>query len=117
MGKPRPTINEQENNMPGAHVAGTLATGSSASSGGNPSNVCVVPSGRTQMRLTLIGCDASNSVKTQKRTTPGGGWVDQATYSSNQSATAVTVAPGEEWRLLTIAQQAIREIKYVLDAI
>jgi hypothetical protein len=103
--------------MPGANVGGTLTTGSTASNGINPSNVCVIPSGRTQMRLTLTGCDASNTVKTQKRTTPGGAWVDQTTYTSNQSATAITVAAGEEWRLLTIAQQAIREIRYLLDAL
>ena len=101
--------------MSSSFAAGTFTTGSTASTGGNASQVCIVPTGRTQMLLTLTGCDASNSVKTQKRTA-GGVFADQTTYTSNQSATAITVATGEEWRLLTIAQQAIREIRYELNA-
>ncbi len=102
--------------MSSSFAAGTFATGSSPSTGGNAGQVCIVPTGRTSMLLTLTGCDASNSVKTQKRTSPGGAWVDQTTYTSNQSATSITVATGEEWRLITIAQQAIREIRYELNA-
>ena len=102
--------------MPGPYIAGTFTTGRSASTGGNPSDVCNIPAGRTSMKLTLSGCDASNSVKSQKRTSPGGAFVDQTTYTTNQNAAAVTVAAGEEWRLVTLAQQAIREIRYALDA-
>jgi hypothetical protein len=102
--------------MSGPIVAASFTTGGNASTGGNPSDVCVIPTSRTQMRITLTGCDASNSVKSQKRTTPGGTFVDQTTYTTNQNATPIVVVAGEEWRLITIAQQAIREIRYVLDA-
>jgi len=102
--------------MSSSFAAGTFATGSTASTGGNAGEVCIVPTGGTSMLLTLVGCDASNSVKTQKCTSPGGSWVDQTTYTSNQSATPITVATGEEWRLLTVAQQAIHEIRYELNA-
>lgn len=102
--------------MSGPYIAGTFSTGSNASTGGNTSDVCNIPTAKTSMLLTLTGCDASNTLKSQRRTTPGGAWVDQTTYSSNQSATPITVAGEQEWRLITIAQQAIREIRYVLDA-
>lgn len=102
--------------MSGPYTAGTFSTGSNASTGSNPSDVCNIPTTKTSMLLTLTGCDASNTLKSQRRTTPGGAWVDQTTYSSNQSATPITVAGEQEWRLITVAQQAIREIRYVLDA-
>lgn len=102
--------------MPGPFVAGTFSTGSAASSGGTPSDVCVINAGRTQLKLTLTGLDASNSVKTQKRTAPGSPFVDQTTYTSNQNATPVSVTTGEEWRLITVAMQPIRDIRYALDA-
>lgn len=101
--------------MPGPHIAGTFANGSVAATQ-HASDVCHIPTGRTQMRLTLTGCSASNTVKTQKRTTPGGAFVDQTTYNSDQAGTSITVAAGEEWRLVTVARQAIHEIRYVLDA-
>ena len=101
--------------MPGPQIQGTFTTGGSASTGGNTSDVCCIPTGRTQMKLSLTGCDASNTVKSQKRQA-GGVFVDQTTYNTNQSNTVVTVATGEEWRLFTLAQQAVREIRYVLDA-
>ena len=102
--------------MPGPNVQGTFATAQNAVSG-NASDVLVVHSSTTTMRLTLAGLDASNTVKTQKRTTPGAAFVDQTTYSSDQNATSVGVAVGEEWRLMKVVQQAVRDIRYVLDAL
>lgn len=93
---------------------GTLTTGSAASVG-NPGNVLIVPTGMTNMKLTLEGLDGSNTVKTQKRTTPGGAWVDQTTYNSNQAAVNVTVATGEEWRIISVTAQAVREVRYKLS--
>lgn len=95
-------------------LAGTFATGS-LGIGGQVSGPLPIPASKTQMRLTLTGLDASNTVKTQKRTSPGGAWADQTTYNSNQNAVAVTVVPGEEWRVASVAMQAIREIRYALD--
>ena len=103
--------------MSGPTAAGTFATASTAIGvGSQVSDVCVINTGRTSMRLTITGADASNRVRTQKRTSPGGAFVDQTTYNTNQSATSIPVVAGEEWRLITVAMQPIREIRYMLDA-
>ena len=80
------------------------------------SDVCVIDAGRTTMRLTLIGLDAAHTVRTQKRTSPDAAFVDQITYSSDQNAIAISVVPGEEWRLVKVSQQSSRDIRYDLDA-
>jgi hypothetical protein len=67
------------------------------------------------MKLTLTGLDGSNTVKTQKRTTPGGTFADQTTYNSDQASTVVTVAHGEEWRILQVTQQATKDIRYRMN--
>lgn len=97
--------------MPGPNIQGTFATGQNAASG-NASDSLTVPTGFTTMRLTLTGLDGSNTVKTQKRTTPGGAWADQTTYNSNQSNVGVTVVAGEEWRVSGVTQQALKDIRY-----
>jgi hypothetical protein len=80
--------------MPGPMEQGTLTTGSVPITAAqlNGGDVLCVPTGMTAMRLTLTGLDGSNTVKTQKRTTPGGTFVDQTTYNSNQSSVSVPVA-------------------------
>ena len=100
--------------MSSSIASGTFSTGSAASAG-NTSDVCIVPSGKTSMRLTVTGLNGSNTAKTQMRTA-GGAWADQTTYSSDQNGTSVTVAGGQEWRLFQITQQAIRDVRYKLDA-
>jgi hypothetical protein len=100
--------------MPGPNIQGTFATGAVAASG-NASDVMVVPTNVTSMKLSLTGLDASNTVKTQKRVTSSTAWVDQTTYNSNQSAVTVTVAANEEWRVLGITQQVLKDIKYTLS--
>jgi hypothetical protein len=101
--------------MPGAHVAGSFATGRTASLG-QLSDVCVIPHSRTAMLLTITGADASNTVKTQKRASSSVAWGDVTTYNSNQSAVSVAVVANEEWRLAQVTQQPIRDIRFVLDA-
>lgn len=95
-------------------IAGTFTTGSVAAPG-EISDTLVILEGRTSFRLTLTGLDASNTVKTQKRTSPGGTWVDQVTYNANQNAVSVPAAQREEWRLWQVTQQPVRDVKYVLD--
>lgn len=99
--------------MAGPNVQETFTTGSTASVG-NASDTMVVPTGVTSAKLTTVGLDGSNTVKTQKRTSPGGAWVDQTTYSSDQTNTAITVAAGEEWRLVQVTQQATKDVRYKL---
>lgn len=95
-------------------IAGSFSTGSTAAAG-QASDALVIDARRTTLLLTLVGLDGSNTVKSQKRATPGGAWVDQTTYNSDQAAVSVAVAEREEWRLLTVAQQAIRTISYRLE--
>lgn len=99
--------------MTGAVISETFSTGSNPVSG-NASDTLIVPANVTTMRLTVDGLDASNTVKTQKRTA-GGTWSDQTTYNSNQLNVAVAVVAGEEWRLVGVTQQAIRDIRYKLS--
>lgn len=95
-------------------VQGTFATGSTASVG-NASDSLVIHSSITTMRLTLTGLDGSNTIKTQKRTTPGGAFADQTTYNADQTNVAVTVAAGEEWRVVQVSQQATKDMRYKLS--
>ena len=96
-------------------VQGTFATGSNATSG-NASDVLVIPTSTTTARLTTTGLDASNTIKTQKNTAPGTAWVDQTTYNSDQTNVAVTVAAGEQWRIVGVTQQAFKDVKYKFSA-
>ena len=95
-------------------VQGTFATGPT-SSVGNVSDSLLIHSSITTMRLTLVGLDGSNTVKTQKRTSPGGSFVDQTTYNSAQTFVAVTVAAGEEWRVFQVTQQVQRDVQYKMS--
>ena len=76
------------------NVKGSFASGASVQIGETSAEL-VIPSGFTTMKLTTVGLDASNTVKTQKSTNSGAAWADQTTYNSDQTATAVTVAHGE----------------------
>lgn len=96
-------------------VSGTFANGQSVGVG-IASDVLVIPSGVTAMRLTLGGAiDASNTVKTRKSTNNGLTFSDVTTYNSAQNGTAITVADGEQWIVETVAGQALKEISYKLS--
>lgn len=98
------------------NVKGTFISAQSVNLG-QVSDVLVVPTGRTSLRLNLGGTlDASNTVKTQKSTNQGQTWADQTTYNAAQVNTAVAVADGEQWRLAIGAQQALKAIDYSLSA-
>jgi hypothetical protein len=97
--------------MAGPNLQETFTTGATGSVG-NASDVLTVPTGTTSAKLTTVGLDTNNTIKSQKRTTPGGAWVDQTTYNSDQTNTAVTVAAGEEWRLVQVTQQATKDVRY-----
>lgn len=103
--------------MAGPNVQATFATGGASITAqqSDGSDAVQVPTGTTTMRVTISGLDASNTVRTQRRTTPGGTWVNQTLYSANQSGSAVTVVAGEEWRLVQVTQQATRDILYKLS--
>lgn len=103
--------------MSNATVSGSFAASANSTVGcaGVASDICDVPYDYTTMRVTLTGLDASNTVKTQKNTSPGGAWVDQVTYNSNQANIAVTVSKTEQWRLVCVAQQPGKEIRYKLS--
>lgn len=100
--------------MPGPLVQGTFATGANPVAG-NASDVLDVPTGNTSMKLTTLGLDVNNTIKTQKIIAPGTAWVDQTTYNSDQTATVVTVAAGEQWRVVGVTQQARIDIRYKMS--
>ncbi len=96
-------------------VKGSFTSGQSVNIG-QASDVLVIPSGVVAMALTLGGAiDASNTCKTQKSTDNGQTWADQTTYNSAQAAVAVTVAHGEQWRLVAVAAQALKAIDYTMS--
>lgn len=97
------------------NVKGTFASGNSSGIGMN-SDALVIPNNNTVLKLTTVGLDASNTVKTQKSTNNGQIWVDQATFSADQTNLSVAVVSGEQWRLFLISQQALKAISYTLSA-
>lgn len=97
-----------------ANVQGSFSTGANAVAG-NSSDVLEVPTGVTSAKLTTTGLDGSNTIKTQKRTA-GAAWVDQTTYNSDQTNTAITVAAGEEWQIVGVTQQANKDLRFKLTA-
>lgn len=100
--------------MPSPLVQGTFATGST-SSVGNISDVVDVPYGTTSMKLTTVGLDGSNTVKTQKSTNNGSTWVDQTTYNSDQTLTSITVVAAEQWRLVQVSQGTLKDVRYKMS--
>lgn len=98
------------------NVKGTFYSGNSSNAGSQLSDVLVIPTGVTSMKLSVAGAvNASNTVKTQKSTNNGQTWADQSTYNSAQSNTAVTVVAGEHWRLALVASQVLKAIDYSLS--
>lgn len=93
-----------------AVTSGTFATGLNAVSG-NASDAMEVPYGVSTAYLRLTGCDANNTVKTQKRQA-GAAWIDQTTYNADQADITITVSANEEWRIVGVTQQALKDIKY-----
>lgn len=92
-------------------IAGTFVTVTIAVPGAVSADL-LIPRGPTQAKLTLTGLDASNTVRTRKRTSPGAAWSNQTTFNSDQNGTAVTVAEGEQWSLELVAVQTMRSIGY-----
>lgn len=76
----------------------------------------VIPSNVTSAKLTTTGLDASNTLKTQKTTNNGHTWADQTTFNADQTGTVITVAHGEQWRVVSVAQQAGKVMTYELSA-
>lgn len=96
------------------NVSGTFLSAQSVDIG-QISDVLMIPTSVVAMRLNLSGLDASNSVKTQKSVNNGQTWVDQTTYTSNQVNVSVTVAHGEHWRVIEVAQQVGKQMTYSLS--
>lgn len=105
--------------MTGPMVQGTFTNGSNPVAG-NTSDVIDIPEynrafSAPTMKLTTVGCNASNTLKTQKSTNNGSTWADQTTYNSEQTNTPIAVNPGEQWRVVNVAEQAITDLRYKLS--
>ena len=96
-------------------LKGSFVSTSSVSVG-QISSILVIPSGTTVAKLTATGFDASNRLKTQKSTDNGHTWADQVTYNANQAASGVVVVHGEQWRLVSVAQQPMKVMDYEFRA-
>jgi len=96
------------------NVKGSFTSANSVNIGENSAEL-VIPYNIVSMKVNITGLDGSNTVKTQKSTNNGVTWTDQTTYNSNQTNTAVTVAPNEQWRLVAVSQQALKLIDYSLS--
>lgn len=83
---------------------------------GQISDTLVMPSGSANLKLTLAGLDANNTVKTQKTVNNGHTWVDQVTYNANQAAVNVAAVHGEQWRLVVVTQELAKSIAYEMSA-
>ena len=97
------------------NIKGSFAS-TSVSILGVSSDVLVIPSSTVSAKLTTTGLDGSNTIKSQKSTNSGASWTDQTTYNSDQTATSVTVAHGEQWRLVVVSQQVSKTISYSFSA-
>lgn len=65
--------------------------------------------------LTTIGCNANNTVKTQKSVNGGLTWSDVTTYNSEQSGTTISPAANERYRLVAVALQANKQVGYKMS--
>lgn len=80
---------------------------------GEPSAVMDADQGA--FKLTVVGLDASNTVKTQFSTDNGAVWADDATFNADQTATVVTPAAGRQYRLFPVTMQALKTIAYKMS--
>lgn len=96
-------------------VDGSFASGGSVQIG-EASAELVMPSGSASLKLTTLGLDANNTVKTQKTLNNGYTWADQVTYNADQTATVIPAVHGEQWRLVHVAGQALKRICYEMSA-
>lgn len=89
-------------------VAGTIT------SIGQPS--AIMPKGQGAFKLTTVGCDASNTIKTQRSDDDGYSWTDDTTYNSEQAATVITPAnTSRQYRGVGVALQASRHLGYKMS--
>lgn len=75
----------------------------------------VMDADQGSMKLTTVGVDVNNTVKTQKSTDNGASWVDVTTYNAEQTALVITPAAGEQYRLTNPLLQAGKQIQYKLS--
>jgi hypothetical protein len=95
-------------------IAGTFAFpfAVSGAAGAYQSPPLMIPRGSVNARLSTARADASNTIKTRKRTVPGGAFADQVTYNAAQVNTNVAVVEGEEWIVELVALQAGVSLDY-----
>lgn len=66
-------------------------------------------------KLSTVGLDVNNTVKTQKSTDNGATWTDVTTYNAEQTNTVITPAAGEQYRLTCVLLQALKQIQYKMS--
>jgi hypothetical protein len=94
---------------------GTFATGANAAGLGDQQSESALVGFQSSGVGTIAisgDIDASNTVRLQKRTTPGGAFSTVQTYNAVTTPTNVSVAAGEEYRVITVAMQPFKAIHY-----
>lgn len=91
---------------------------------GNPSQAMPAPEAQSSnptFKLSTVGCDASNTIKSQKSINLGifvgpapadSNWTDVTTYNSEQTNTVISPAVNETYRLVAVAMQAAHQIQW-----
>lgn len=98
-----------------ATIAGTFTGLGQCSGQLPPGPTGGVVATQLDFKLTTIGLDASNTLKTQKSTNNGLIWADVTTYNSDQTGVLITVAEQEHWRLCSVAIQTSHDLKYKMS--
>jgi hypothetical protein len=103
-------------------IAGTFAGSAGTNTAGQTSDVLMLPTGMTDLRLTVTGdVDANNQVRLQRSTSNGAAWSTAHTASSAVSNASLvglglTVDVFQQWRVLSLTSQAGKTIHYSLSA-
>lgn len=97
-------------------IQGTFAYRNASSTARNQvSDTLVIPTGVTSMRLSTVGCNGSNTLRTERSTDNGATWAAQTTYNSEQTLASISVTENDQWRIASVVQQALRDLQYRLS--
>lgn len=93
--------------MPPINVQGTFTCPAEPSA--------VMDENQGTFKLTTVGLDVNNTIKSQKSTDNGASWTDVTTYNAEQTNLVVTPAAGEQFRLVNVLLQALKQVQYKMS--
>lgn len=77
----------------------------------------VMDADQGSFKLTTVGLDVNNTVKTQFSTDNGATWTDDTTFNADQTATVITPAAGRQYRLFPVLLQVSlnKQVQYKMS--